>query len=254
MDAQVAVVAAGAAVAGFVQGVSGFAFALVATAVWAQVLVPQVAAPLVVMCSLFGQALSIRYVLPNLDLRRAAPLLLGGVAGVPLGIALLDRVDPAGFKAAVGAILAVYCPAMLLARRLPLVTGGGRWADGAAGLVGGVMGGLGGLNGPAPTLWCALRGWDRDAARAVFQTYVLVVQAWTLAGYLVAGSVDAASLRLFAWAVPAMVVPNLLGVRLYARVSDVQFRRIVLLLLFLTGLGLLWNGVPALLARRTGSV
>jgi hypothetical protein len=31
-------------------------------------------------------------------------------------------------------------------------------ADGGIGLIGGMMGGLGGLNGPAPTLWCSLRG------------------------------------------------------------------------------------------------
>lgn len=250
MDVQVALVVAGAAAAGFVQGISGFAFALVATAFWAQAgLPPQVAAPLVVMCSLAGQAMSIRYVLPYLDLRRAAPLLVGGALGVPLGILLLHRVDPAAFKIVVGLVLVIYCPVMLLAGRLPRVIGGGRWADGAAGLVGGVMGGLGGLNGPAPTLWCALRGWDRDVQRATFQTYVLCIQAWTLAGYLLSSSVGGASLRLLAWALPAMVVPNLLGVRLYSRISDLHFRRLVLLLLFATGLVLLLQGVPAALGR-----
>ena len=249
MDASLIVVLAGSAVAGFVQGISGFAFALVATAIWTLVLTPQVSAPLVVACSLAGQLVSIRHVLPHLDLRRAAPLIVGGAVGIPVGILLLTRVDPVAFKAVVGGILAVYCPAMLLAGSLPQVTGGGVLADAAVGAVGGVMGGLGGLNGPAPTLWCALRGWPRDSQRAVFQSYILFAQFFTLLGYLLAGTVTADSVRLAAWAIPAMVLPNLLGTRLYARISDLAFRRVVLVLLFVTGLALLATNVPLLLAH-----
>jgi hypothetical protein len=50
---------AGAALGGFVQGLSGFAFGLVALAVWAWVMEPQVAGPLVVFGSLVGQLLAL---------------------------------------------------------------------------------------------------------------------------------------------------------------------------------------------------
>ena len=72
---------------------------------------------------------------------------------MPIGVALLQRIDPDAFRLAVGILLVVWCPAMLLARELPRVDRGGRLADAAAGMVGGVMGGPGGLTGPAPTLW-----------------------------------------------------------------------------------------------------
>ena len=78
---------------------------------------------------------------------------------MPVGVALLQRIDPDGFRLAVGLLLVVWCPAMLLARDLPRVARGGRLADAAAGMLSGVMGGLGGLTGPAPTLWVTLRGW-----------------------------------------------------------------------------------------------
>ena len=250
MTHEIALVLAGAAAAGFVQGISGFAFGLIATAIWAPALPPQTFVPLLVICSLSGQLISIRRMLPYLDLRLAAPMVLGGACGVPLGIWLLRRIDPVTFKAVVGAILAVYCPAMLLAARLPRFAGGGRWADAAAGLAGGVMGGLGGLNGPAPTLWCALRGWERNTQRAVFQTFILFAHAFTLTGYIVSGGVGPEVIRLAFWALPAMLIPNLLGVALYARISDAAFRRVVLLLLFATGIALLLANVPILLARR----
>ncbi|MFX9081424.1 sulfite exporter TauE/SafE family protein, partial [Acinetobacter baumannii] len=80
-------------------------------------------------------------------------------------------IDPLGFKAALGALLVLWCPAMLLLRRPPCLTFGGRLADAAAGFGGGVGGGLGGLTGPVPILWVTLRGWPPDQARGVFQVF-----------------------------------------------------------------------------------
>ena len=238
----------GAAAAGFVQGLSGFAFALLATVFWSPALPPQVSAPLIALCSVAGQVLSIRSVWPSLDLRRAAPIVLGGLAGVPVGVVLLPWLDPLWFRGGVGLLLVVYCPAMLMARRLPRVRGGA-WGDVAAGWVGGVMGGIGGLAGPAPTLWCTLRGWDRDTQRAVFQTFLIVAQSASLAGYLITGVVTAEVGRLAAWVLPCVLLPSLAGTMLYAQISAEAFRRMVLVLLFLTGLVLAGQAVADILAR-----
>jgi uncharacterized membrane protein YfcA len=242
-------VLAGSAIAGFVQGLSGFAFGLVAMGVWAWSVSPQLAGPMVVFGSLIGQLLSIHSVRANIDLRRVLPFIIGGVAGVPLGAAALPHLNPTLFKAGVGLLLAVYCPVMLLTRELPRVRGGGRIADGVAGLVGGVMGGIGGLTGPAPTLWCTLRHWNQDAQRAVIQSFNLAMHTLTLTVYIVDGAVTAEAGRMFAIVAPALVVPCLLGARLYSRVSEIQFRRMVLGLLFLSGLGLLASSGSHLLGR-----
>src|SRR5262249_11410363 len=93
-------------------------------------------------------------------------------------------------KLFVGLILLLWCPTMLVSRRLPHVTGGGRFADGTMGWIGGVRGGLGGLTGPAPTLWCALRGWGRDKQRAVFQTFNLTMQMITMVAYIATGTIS----------------------------------------------------------------
>lgn len=239
----------GAALAGFVQGLSGFAFGLVAMSVWAWTLSPQLAGPMVVFGSLIGQLLSIHSVRANIDLRRVLPFIIGGVVGVPLGAAALPYLDATLFKLGVGVLLAVYCPVMLLTRELPRVRGGGRLADGIAGLIGGVMGGIGGLTGPAPTLWCTLRHWSRDAQRAVIQSFNLAMHTLTLTVYIVDGAVTAETGRMFAIVAPALVVPCLIGAQLYSRVSELQFRRMVLGLLFLSGLGLLASSVSRLLSH-----
>ncbi|HEX3952281.1 MAG TPA: sulfite exporter TauE/SafE family protein, partial [Stellaceae bacterium] len=239
-------VAVGAAAGGLVQGLSGFAFGLVALGIWAWVVAPTLAGPLVVFGSLIGQLLALRAARPGFDMARLAPFLIGGVVGVPIGVLLLRLIDPVGFKLVVGIILVLWCPAMLLARDLPSVTRGGRVADGVAGWVGGIMGGLGGLNGPAPVLWCALRGWSRDTQRAVIQTFSLATQALTMAMYVATGTIHVETLRLFLIVAVAMPIPTLAGARLYQRVSDIWFRRMILALLTLSGAVLIGSTVPRL--------
>ncbi len=238
----IAMVALGAALAGFVQGLSGFAFGLVAWAVWAWALDPALAGPLVVFGSLIGQLVALPQLKLN-SLPRALPFVTGGLLGVPLGIWLLPMLDARLFKGGLGLLLVVWCPLMLFAIRLPHITFGGRVADAVAGGIGGVLGGIGGLTGPVPTLWCTMRGWDRDQARSVFQTFNLVMHATTFAGYLLTGTVTAEAGWLFLVVAPAMLVPALLGARAYKHVSDAQFRRLVLGLLTVSGVTLLANAL-----------
>jgi uncharacterized protein len=84
-------------------------------------------------------------------------------------------------------------------------------------------------------LWCALRGWGRDAQRAVFQSFNLVMQIVTMAAYIATGTISAETAWLFAIVAPAMLVPTLIGARLYRRFSDAGFQRLVLLLLTASG-------------------
>jgi uncharacterized membrane protein YfcA len=239
----------GALAAGFVQGLSGFAFGLVAMTVWVWTVAPQLAGPLVVFGSLVGQLLLLRSFRHSFDGRRLWPFVLGGTAGTPIGVLMLHYVDPTVFKLAVGLILVAYCPAMLLIGAAPRVTVGGRLADGGVGLIGGVMGGLGGLNGPAPTLWCSLRGWSRDEQRAVFQSFSLCMQALTLAMYAASGLITRQTILLFGMVAPAMVLPTLIGVRFYRRFSEAGFRQLILVLLSISGVVLLIASVQRLLVH-----
>ncbi|MBL0425835.1 sulfite exporter TauE/SafE family protein [Ramlibacter alkalitolerans] len=241
-------VALGAAIAGFVQGLSGFGFGLTAMTLWAWTLEPRLAAALSVFGALVGQLLAAFTVRRGWDLKALVPFLAGGFAGLPVGLYLLPRLDVPLFKTVLGAMLVVICPLMFFAARLPRVNGG-RAGDALAGAAGGVMGGLGGFTGVVPTLWCTVRGFDKDRQRAIIQNFNLSMLLVTFASYLATGIFERRMLPLLAVVAPAVLVPVLVGTRVYLGISDVAFRKVVLGLLAASGVALLVASVPVLLAR-----
>lgn len=244
-----AVVVCGAVLAGFVQGVSGFAFSLVALSVWAWALAPQIAAPLAVFGALLGQIASLASMRGGFDVRRIAPLVVGGVIGVPIGVLALHNVDPVGFRLAIGVFLTVYGLYGLLTSGAARITAGGRGLDALVGLVGGVMGGLGGMSGSVPAIWTQLRGWKRDLRRATMQVYNIAMHSLTLTIYARTGTLDAATFRLFAIVAPAMLIPSYLGGRLYGSFSEKTFTRIILALLLASGIALAFGSARELMRR-----
>ena len=232
--------------AGLVQGISGFAFAMVSMSVWVWGVEPRVATVMAVFGGLIGQLLALFTVRRGLRAEVLMPYLAGAVAGAPLGVWILPHLNPAAFKLILGSFLLVCCPAMLMARQLPAVRGGGRLADAAVGAAGGVMGGIGGFSGVLPSLWCTLRGYDKDLQRSVIQNFSLSALAVTMAGYVLSGAVTADMWPGFAVVAPALVLPAVFGARLYAGLSAETFRRIVLLLLSLAGAAMVAAALPAL--------
>lgn len=250
MDTQtLIIIIAGAATAGFVQGLSGFGFSLVAMSIWAWTIDPKLAAVMAVFGGLTGQVMAAFTVARQPDWKRLLPFVCGGLLGLPLGLLLLPRLDVQMFKLFIGLLLVLWCPAMLFSSRLPKITHGGRIADGTAGLAGGIMGALGGFSGVIPTLWCTLRGYEKSEQRSIIQNFNLSALAATMLSYVAAGLVTRDMLPMLGIVAPAMLLPAWLGGRLYTGMSDVAFRRVVLGLLTCSGIALLTSALPALLRR-----
>ncbi len=247
MDSLTIIIIIGAAAAGFVQGLSGFAFAMCAMAFWAWTVDPQLAAVVVVGCSVVGQAITIVAARRGFNLKRTLPFIAGGVLGVPLGIAILPLIDQIAFRAAVGGFLALYCPLMLfyggkmhVRKERPAVNGG-------FGFVGGILGGIGGFAGAVPTLWASFQAWSKDEQRAIIQWFNLAMHVVTISGYFVRGIITADRASWLLIAIPAMVIPSLIGAKMYTTISDAAFRRLILAILSVTGVSLLISSAPRLL-------
>lgn len=73
--------------------------------------------------------------------------------------------------------------------------------------------------------------------------------AVTMLTYLGTGVVTSAMLPWFGVVALAMLIPTVLGARVYLGISEAAFRRLVLGLLTLSGIAMLVASVPVLLGR-----
>ena len=123
------------------------------------------------------------------------------------------------------------------------MTWGGRAADGVAGFIGGVLGGMASLSGPVPVTWVQLRNWPRDEQRGVNQPYNMAVLLLALISAAVSGLLDTRWLFWAALSLPISMVGTRLGLLLYGRVDDRQFRWIVMAMLGLSGVVLMATSI-----------
>jgi uncharacterized membrane protein YfcA len=163
-----------------------------------------------------------------------------GRLGVPIGVFLLAIVPAEPLRKAIGAFMVVYGIWSLARKPGPPVTFGGRAADGIVGFSGGVMGGIGGLAGVTITIWTAMRGWPRDEQRAVYQPYIYMMQASSVTVLLATGGIGPRVVSDFMWAAIPVAAGAWLGLKLYGAIDDATFRRTLLILLIVSGFGLLF--------------
>lgn len=235
---------AAAFAAAFVAGLAGFAFGLVAMAIWLHLLTPTQTAILIMFYALIVQGYAVWKLRRALKPRRLLPFVIGGLLGIPLGVELLWMVPAASMRAGIGAFMVAFSLYNLVKPTIVPLKGERPLADGSIGVLSGIIGGATGLAAILPTIWSTLRGWPKDEQRAVFQP-VGVALFFTMAVWLGGtGTIDGATLRLFLIGLPAVLVGTWAGLKLYARLDDARFRQVVLVLLLVAGLALIAPAIP----------
>ena len=224
--------------AALVTGVAGFAFGLVAAAVWLHILTPMQTATLIIAFGLVVQGISVWKLRHALRWRRLWPFLFGAAFGVPLGVAILDWTRPDHVRVTVGIVLVLYSIYSLARPAMKSVKRGGATADAGVGFLNGILGGLTGLAGILTTIWCGIRGWPKDEQRAVFQPIGVAIFAMSGLWLGVSGAVSTDTAWFFVFGLPALLAGTWAGLKLYGHLDEAGFRKIVLLLLLTSGIAL----------------
>jgi uncharacterized membrane protein YfcA len=235
-------------------GLSGFGFSAIgALSLW--FMPPTLGVPLLMSLSAANQLMSLGQL--KADLRPwsewwpdgPTPYLLGGLFGVPVGLAILHALPTATLMLLVGAVLVVYAVySILKPASLHVSVKGDPLTSGLVGMAGGLIGGFTAFPGAAVVVWSGLRQLPKRESRSIVQPYILGLQIISLT--LLAVQRPETFSKSF-WTIllittPVVLPGTLLGVVLYRSMSDVNFRRITFLLLGASGLGLLIKGLTAL--------
>jgi uncharacterized membrane protein YfcA len=182
-----------------------------------------------------------------------APSLLGGLIGVPIGLAILSSLPTVNLMLVFGALLVGYAAYSLLrphgaGRRV----NGGWLASSLVGMSGGVIGGFTAFPGAPVVVWSGLQRLPKHESRAIVQPYIFILQLLSISLLALQRpqTFDRAYWLLVAITVPVVLPCTLMGVRLYRSLSDVNFRRVTFVLLGISGAGLLikaFGSAPAVL-------
>jgi uncharacterized membrane protein YfcA len=223
---------------GFASGLAGFAMGFVVSGVWLHLITPIQTAALITGYGLWTQGYGVWKLRRSLNWRSIAPFILGGAIGVPIGTMLLTWFNPDYLRCGVGLLLIVYGLYGLLQPKFTPVDAGAA-ADAGAGLANGVLCGLTGLPGFIITVWCQMRGWSKDVQRAVFQPVMLAAILMTTISLGISGAITTDVLKLYLLGLPAMLAGIWLGFRLYGKLDDAAFRKLILMLLIFSGFALI---------------
>src|SRR5262245_17239030 len=232
--------AAGALViylASFVMGLTGFGIALVAMAFLPWLMSPVTA---IVLLTLYALVFSVVVVIPlrrHLTPRALVDLLVGTVAGTPIGVWLLASLPLTALNRLIGLVL-VLVVALELRGAMPKHLVGRRWGL-AAGALSGVVGGAVGTPGPPVIVYATTQGWSPATMKANTMGFFVVNQGAILIGYWWAGLLTREVVTVAAaFALPALAGVGT-GVALFGRLDPVRFRRVVFALRLGPGLVLL---------------
>jgi uncharacterized membrane protein YfcA len=226
---------AGAVVSGF----AGFAFSAVAGIVLLHLFPPAQAVPLMMMCSIAVQSISLVTLRDSMRWRDSLPYLIGGAAGIPPALYLLQHGDPYLLRAGFGLFIAAYAAFTLMCPSMSALAARERRSLAAAvGFAGGFVGGFTAMPGAIPTIWCNLRGISKKDQRGLVQPYITIMQGFAIALLLANGRCSPATVYELLFSLPALAAGTAVGIFLFSKASPETYRRLVLMVLVAGGVAL----------------
>lgn len=221
-------------VAAVVRAFTGFGFALLAIPLLVLVLPPAQVIPFIFLLELVIGVTLLPRLWHEVDFRGLRWLLPGAVLATPAGGYLLLAASAQTLRLGIG--LVVVAAALLMARGLRFRTRPGAAASFGTGLISGTLNGAAGIPGPPVVLFYLATPAADSVSRASLIAYFTVTDALGLAVAGWNGLVVWDTLLWALWLTPAILIGSVAGQLAFRRADPAIFRRIVLIVLLVTGL------------------
>ncbi|MCK0149265.1 sulfite exporter TauE/SafE family protein [Marivita sp. S6314] len=231
----------GASAGGFINGLAGSGTALFALGFILVALDPVSAVALVTLMSVvtgFQGLWEVRSALSR-NVPRLMRFILPGIAGVPVGVGLLSLIDAETLKLIIAIFLILYGGFFSFRANLPKFDRRTPVIDSTIALVGGVLGGMASLSGALPMMWLSMRPWPKAETRALLQPFNMSVLGSTTLMLWWRGAYDPQTVTAFLIALPVSLLSAQIGLMVFRRITDDMFRRLLIGLSLLLGLGIL---------------
>ena len=233
-------------------GLSGFGFSAIG-ALTLCLVPPQFGVCMLMLLSVFTQAMSLGTLRDELLAHNASwqtgflPYVAGGVLGLPLGLKILAQASAHALLFGLGGLLVAYSIYNIF-KPSSLALCGKQTGLGVAliiGAIGGVVGGFSAFPGSALVVWNGLTNVPKERGRALTQPFILFMQVIGLSffAYAKPAVFDAQLATLLVVSLPLAWAGNRIGIRIYRRTSQVNYRLITLAALGISGGSLVLKAV-----------
>lgn len=220
-------------VASMVTGLCGFGFALVSVPFMMLFLSPKTVIPLITISSLALNAAMLLEARHHVEWRKVASLMAPGIVGMLIGVWLLIYFGIGSLKLYIGVIITLFALASLLGLRRDFENE--RTATVFAGFLAGLLGGSSSIPGPPLVLFFQNQRMAKEAFRANLIAFFLSLYLVTIPMYVLNGLITWELAKASMIFVPPILLGAGAGIRLSHRIDEASFKKIVLVLVTITG-------------------
>jgi len=222
----------------FVQGIAGFAAALIAMPLVMKMLGAQTAVPLMAPIFLFLMSIMLIRYRSSMNFKAVWRLAIATLFGIPFGLYILRHISEAITLPIFGVFIVFYAVYNLMGLKLPELKNQ-TWAF-VAGFFGGIMSGAFNTSGPPIVAYAHSQKWEVKEFKANLQAYFLMTTIMANFSHLAAGNFQGSMLPKILFALPFVLLGNSLGIYVSKFIKPEIFRKVVLVLLLVIGIKMLF--------------
>ncbi|HLV34091.1 MAG TPA: sulfite exporter TauE/SafE family protein [Spirillospora sp.] len=224
--------------ASFTQSVAGFGLGLVAMPFIAEPLGVQPSTSLIALIALITRIVLLIAYREAFNLQVVSRLTAASILALPIGVLVLQRLETGFVLALLGVVVSGYALYALLELRLPEIKHP-RWAYGF-GFISGLLSGAYNTGGPPVIMYGTSRNWKPAEFKSNLQGFGLVNSLLVIGLHFVAHNYTPEVIGHFFLTLPVVFVGLLAGILVARFINPWWFRRIVLVMLLITGLTLIF--------------
>jgi uncharacterized membrane protein YfcA len=177
----------------------------------------------------------------HLEMKRIWPLLIAGIVGLPAGALLLLLVSAGVLKILIGSVIVLTGILILLGFTMKI--GREKPAMIPVGIASGILNGSVSMSGPPVILFFSNQRMKKGNFRGNIVSYFLILNIFTIPVFAVTGLFTLSVLIYSVLLLVPLILGLLIGIRAADRVGEKDFRKIVLILVTITGISAFLSGL-----------
>lgn len=222
--------------AAITQSLTGFGFALVAVSLLPSVISIKLAVPLVALVSTISNGSLWYYYRQLFNLKAVLPLTIASIMAMPLGIIALHYLPEKLTLRGLGILIVSYALYDFFNLALPKLKSW-QWAY-VFSFLSGFLTGAYNTGGPPVVIYGSCRRWRSETFKSYLLGFFLINSIVAVIGHGIQGNLTPTVWTLALLAIPPFVFGLAIGIVWSKNLKPVTFKRIILVLLMLTGLKL----------------